>query len=49
MPPALQWCQEAGMLDIIATLSLLAMFGLAIAYTHGADRLRDARLKGPRS
>ena len=32
------------MLDVIAVLSMLTMFGLAVAYTYGADRL-----KGPRS
>ena len=32
------------MLDVIAIISLLAMFALAVAYTQGTDRL-----KGPRS
>ena len=31
------------MLDVISVLALLAMVGLAVAYTNGADRL-----KGPR-
>ena len=31
------------MLDVIAVVSLLAMFSLAVAYTHGADRLKGTR------
>ena len=31
------------MLDAIALTSLLAMFVLAVVYTHGADRLKGSR------
>ncbi len=31
------------MLDIVAVVSVVLLFGLAVAYTHGCDRLRGER------
>lgn len=31
------------MLDVIAIVALAILFGLAVAYTHGCDRLKGAR------
>jgi hypothetical protein len=34
---------EASMFDVIAIVVLMAMFGLAVSYVHGCDRLRGSR------
>ena len=31
------------MLDVLAIASLLVLFGLGVAYTHGCDRLKGTR------
>ncbi len=31
------------MLDVVAVVALALLFGLAVAYTHGCDRLKGVR------